>query len=203
MVETKKQWYEEAPKLLEAENAAMEYIAKDDNKKFGFLKDGRAYWNVGFRSRLSSRKYSVALIYPQDHPCHRFVGFQGLWVYPIEPTYKALLDEMNASSGEDDECMSYSVRDGEGKWNLSLCETEIAYKSGWMDSRRSGIVSAANVLLATKEWIEFYEKGIANHGVGFYRFTTINPTKERQACIDYFGAPAVEYYRKKSNNETS
>ncbi len=55
--------------------------------------------------------------------------------------------------------------------------------------------SAANVLLATKEWIEFYEKGVANHGAGFYRFSTIDPEIQKKACIEYFGESAVRYYR--------
>lgn len=37
MVEIKKQWYEKNLELLEAEKAAMETIAKDGDKKFGFL----------------------------------------------------------------------------------------------------------------------------------------------------------------------
>lgn len=194
MAEIKKQWYEENIELLEAEKAAMEKIAKDDDKEFGFLKDGRAFWHIGFRSRLSGRKYKLALIYDPEHPNSK-LGSQGLWVYPTEPTYKMLLDEMNRSCGTDFECMSYSLRDEEGEWHLSLCETETAYNSDWSDCRRQGIIiSAANVLLAAKEWIEFYEKGVASHGVGFERFTKIEQQKQEQACIDYFGAPAARYY---------
>ena len=37
MVEIKKQWYEKNPELLEAEKAAMETIAKDDDKELGFM----------------------------------------------------------------------------------------------------------------------------------------------------------------------
>lgn len=185
MAEIKKQWYEENPELLEAEKAAMETIAKDDDKQFGFLKDGRAFWHIGFRSRLSGRKYKITLIYSPEHPSSK-LGNQGLWVYPTEPTYKVLLDEMNMSCGTDYECMSYSLRDGENEWHLSLGETEIAFKSGWSDSNRQCIIiSAANVLLAAKEWIEFYEKGVANHGVGFERFTKIDQEIQKQACIDY------------------
>ena len=203
MVEIKKQWYEKNPELLEAEKAAMETIAKDDDKELGFLKDGRAFWNIGFRSRLLGRKYKLAFIYDPEHPNAK-LGNQGLWVYPIEPTYKMLLDEMNMSCGTDYECMSYSLRDGQGEWHLSLCETETAYISGWSDCRRQYItISAANVLLAAKEWIEFYEKGVANHGVGFERFTKIDQEKQKQACIDYFGAPAARYYGELSFSETA
>lgn len=200
MAETKKQWYEENPELLAAEKAAMETIAKDDDKEFGFLKGGRAFWHIGFRSELSGRKYKFALIYSPEHPRSK-LGSQGLWVYPTDPTYKMLLDEMNLSCGTDYECMPYSLRAGADEWHLSLGETEIAYKSGWSDFKRKGIISAANVLLAVKEWIVFYEKGVANHGVGFERFTKIDQELQKQACIDYFGAPAVRYYRELSISE--
>ena len=195
MTEIKKQWYEENPELLEAEKAAMETIAKDDDKEFGFLKDGRAFWHIGFRSRLSGRKYKIALIYSPENPNSK-LGIQGLWVYPTDPTYKMLLDEMNMSCGTDYESMSYSLRDVKCEWHLSLCESETAYKLGWSDCRRQYIIIfAANVLLAAKEWIEFYEKGVANHGVGFERFTKIDQEEQKQACIDYFGEPAAKYYR--------
>lgn len=109
-------------------------IAKYDYKEFGILKDGRAYWNIGFERRLSGRKYKVKLVYPKEHPDYRF-GCQGLWVYPIEPTFKMLTDEMNESSGNDYNCMPYSLRDELGNWHFSLCETEVAYISGWSDFR--------------------------------------------------------------------
>ncbi len=174
MVERKKQWYEENPELMEAEKTAIEMFAKEDYKKRLFLKDGRACWHIGFNSKLSGRKYNVALVSPVDHPTKRCV-YTDIKAYLIEPTYEILLDEMNLVSGDDYDCMSYSVHDEDGDWHLSLCETETAYKI--MHDRNEGtfIVSAANVLLATKDWIEFYEKGVANRGVGFYRFTTIDP----------------------------
>lgn len=203
MEEKAKQWYEENPELLAVEKAAMGKIAKDDDKEFGFLKDGRAFWHIGFRSKLSGRKYKLALIYSPEHPNSK-LGIQGLWVYPTKPTYKMLLDEMNMSCGTDYECMSYSLRDGEGEWHLNLCETETAYKSGWSDCRRQySIISAANVFLAAKEWIEFYEKGVANQGVGFERCSKIDQEEQERACIDYFGEPAARYYREPPFSETT
>lgn len=194
MVERKKQWYEENPELMEAEKTAMEMFAKEDYKKLLFLKDGRACWHIGFNSKLSGRKYYVALVYPENHPAHK-CGYTDIKAYLIEPTYEILLDEMNLVSGDDYDCMSYSVHDEDGDWHLSLSETETAYKI--MHDRNEGtfIVSAANVLLATKDWIEFYEKGVANRGVGFYRFTTIDPEVQKKACIECFGAPAIKYYK--------
>ena len=44
-------------------------------------------------------------------------------------------------------------------------------------------------------FVEVYEMGVANHGVGFYRFTTIDPKVQEKACFEYFGAPAVKYFR--------
>lgn len=40
----------------------------------------------------------------------------------------------------------------------------------------------------------FYEMGVANHGAGFYGFTSINPESQKQACIEFFGTPAAAYY---------
>ncbi len=36
MAEIKKQWYEENPEMLEMKKAAMEKMAKDNQKEFGF-----------------------------------------------------------------------------------------------------------------------------------------------------------------------
>lgn len=194
MVERKKQWYEENLELMEAENPAMEMFAKEDYKKLLFLKDGRACWHIGFNSKLSGRKYYVALVYPENHPAQK-CGYTDIKAYLIKPTYEILLDEMNLASVDDYECMSYSIHDEYGEWHLSLCETETAYKT--MCDRNVGtiIASAANILFATKDWIEFYEKGVANKGVGFYRSTTIEPEVHKKACIECFGAPAIKYYK--------
>ena len=194
MEEKVKQWYEETPELMEAEKAAMEMLAKDDYKKLLFLKDGRACWYIGFNSKLSGRKYYVVLVYPENHPAQKCV-YTDIKAYLIEPTYEILLDEMNLASGDDYECMPYSIHDEYGEWHLSLGETETAYKT--MCDRNVGtiIASAANVLLATKDWIEFYEKGVANKGVGFYRSTIIEPEVQKKACIECFGAPAIKYYK--------
>lgn len=198
MTEIKKQWYEENPELLAVEKVAMEKLAEVDHKEFVFLKDGSACWHISFESELSGRKYNVAIVYPEEHPGVKEV-YTSIKVYLIDPTYEILLEEFNAQSGKDYNCMSYSVRDGAGRWYLSLCETETAYKAILAKRESNCVISAANVLLATKDWIEFYEKGVANKGVGFDRCTIIDPEKEKQACIGYFGVPAVEYYLKSSN----
>ena len=170
MSKIKKQWYEENPELLEAEKAAMETIAKDDDKEFGFLKDGRAYWHIGFKSGLSGCYYNVALMYPTDHPSEKEIP--GIRVYPIEPSFEMLVEEMNKASGRNDGYMPYSIRDCNGNYYLSVGSADWFKRSNTLDSKQ-GIISAATVLLETKRWIIFYEKSVANHGKGFYDLFSI------------------------------
>ena len=165
MAENKKQWYEENPELLAVEKAAMEIIAKDDDKEFGFLKDERAYWEIGFTSGLSGRKFNVLLVYPTDHPCR--IDIPGIRVYPIEPSFKIMIEENNKASGRNDRYIPHSMRDCNGHYYLSVYIPEWCHRTNTLDSSQ-GIVSAAAVLHETKRFMEFYEKGIAIHGFGFY-----------------------------------
>lgn len=165
MAEIKKHWYEENPELLEAEKAAMETIAKNDDKEFGFLKDGRAFWHIGFRSRLSGRYYNVALMYPTDHPSK--MEIPGIRVYPVKPSYEMMVEEMNKASGRTDGCIPYSIRECNGKYSLSVGSADWVRGNNTLESKQ-GIISAAAVLLETKRWILLYEKSVANHGKGFY-----------------------------------
>lgn len=189
MEEKAKQWYEENPELMEVEKEAMEKLAKDDNKNLLFLKDGRAYWEIGFNSKLSGRKYNVALVYPSCHPGG--IEIPGIRVYPINPSYESMVEEMNASTGRQDHSIPYSIREVNGDHALAIC------KPDWCHCQNTlvqGIISAAAVLMETKRFVEFYEMGVANHGAGFYRFMSIDPEPQKQACIKFFGTPAVAYY---------
>ncbi len=127
MEDKKKQWYEDKPELLAAEKAAMKMMAQGDSKKLGFLEDGLAFWKIEFNSKLSGRKYIVALVYPEDYPASRYI-YTDIMAYLFEPTYEMLLDELNMMSGNNDKCMPYSVHDCNGEWYLCLNETEIAFK---------------------------------------------------------------------------
>ncbi|PWT28798.1 hypothetical protein [Butyrivibrio fibrisolvens] len=196
MEEKEKQWYEENPELLEVEKAAMEMLANDDYKKLLFLKDGRACWYIGFSSKLSGRRYNVALVYPSCHPSR--IEIPGIRVYPINPSYESMVEEMNASTGRQDHNIPYSIGEPEGIYALSICKPDWYHCRNILASKE-GVISAVAVLMETKRFVEFYEMGVANHGVGFYRFTSIDPEVQEKACIEYFGAPAVEYYRKDSN----
>lgn len=189
MEEKTKQWYEENPELMEAEKMAMERLAKNDYKKLLFLKDGRACWHIGFNSKLSGRKYNVVLVYPSCHPGG--VEIPGIRVYPINPSYESMVEEMNASTGRQDHSIPYSIREINGNHALAIC------KPDWCHCQNTlvqGIISAASVLMETKRFVEFYEMGVANHGAGFYEFTSINPESQKQACIKFFGTPAAAYY---------
>lgn len=197
MAEIMKQWYEENPDLLAAEKAALEKMAKDDYKEFGFLKDGRAYWNIGFISGLSNRKYTVILVYPMNHPSK--IEIPGIRVYPVEPTYEMIVEEINKASGRSDGCIPYSMRDCNGNYSLSIVSADWLRRNNTLESKQ-GIISAATVLLETKRWIFLYEKSVANHGNGFYNYfsidrASVNSEKEKQACIDYYSDPAVRFYR--------
>lgn len=122
MEEKEKQWYEENPKLMEVEKAAMEMLAKDDYKEFLLLKDGRACWHIGFNSKLSGRRYYVVLVYP---PCHSGgIEIPGIRVYPINPSYESLVEEMNASAGRQDEFLPYSIRENNGIHALAICKPD-------------------------------------------------------------------------------
>lgn len=199
MADAKRHLYEENPELLVAEKAAMENITKDDYKEFGFLKDGRAYWSIGFESRLSGRRYRVVLLYPANHPSK--IEIPGIRVYPIEPSYESMVEEMNESSRRKDTSIPYSIRDCNGNYLLSVCVPEWCHRDNTLELRQ-GIISAATVFLETKRLIVFYEKGVANHGKGFCDHSSVDSEEEKQACIEYFGDTAVEYYRENSNRES-
>lgn len=192
MLVNKKKWYEENPELLEAERAAMEMLAKDDYKNFLFLKDGRAYWEVGFNSKLSGRRYNVALVYPSCHPSK--IEIPGIRVYQIRPSYESMVEEMKASTGRQDDYLPGFIREPNGIYALAICKPDWCHCRNILASKE-GAISVAAVLMETKRFVEFYEMGVANHGVGFYRFTTIDPKVQEKACFEYFGTPAIKYFR--------
>lgn len=200
MEEKVKQWYEENPELMEAEKAAMEMLAKDDYKKFLFLKDGRACWYIGFNSKLSGRRYYMVFVYPPCHPSS--IEIPGIRVYPINPSYESIVKEMNASTGRQDDFLPYSIRETNGINALVICNPGWCHCQNILASKE-GAISAASVLMETKRFVEFYEMGIANHGTGFYRFTSIDLEAQKQACINSFGSPAAAYYEvyKKGGSE--
>lgn len=191
MEEKVKQWYEENPELMEAEKAAMEMLAKDDYKKLLFLKDGRACWYIGFNSKLSGRRYYMVFVYPPCHPSS--IEIPGIRVYPINPSYESIVKEMNASTGRQDDFLPYSIRETNGINALVICNPGWCHCQNILASKE-GAISAASVLMETKRFVEFYEMGIANHGTGFYRFTSIDSEAQKQACINSFGSPAAAYY---------
>lgn len=191
MEEKAKQWYEENPELMEAEKAAMEMLAKDDYKKLLFLKDGRVCWYIGFNSKLSGRRYYVALVYPSCHPGG--IEIPSIRVYPINPSYESMVEEMNASTGRQDHSIPYSIREINGDHALVIVNPDWCHCRNILASKE-GVISAAAVLMETKRFVEFYEMGLANHGAGFYRFKSIDPESQKQACIKFFGTPATSYY---------
>ena len=168
MEEKIKQWYEENPELLEAEKVAMEMQAKDDDKKFLFLKDGRACWQIGFNSKLSGRRYNVALVYPSCHPSKNDIP--GIRVYPIKPSYESMVEEMRASTGRQDVNLPYFIMEPNGIYTLAICKPDWYHCRNILESK-SGVISAAAVLVETKRYVMLYEMGIANHEVGFYKYT--------------------------------
>lgn len=115
----KKQWYEENHELFETEKAAMEMLAKDDDKELKYLDDGRAYWIVGFNSRLSGDKFTVALVYPMNHPYGTEIP--DIRVYPLKPSYEEMLEKMNDASGRKDHSLPYSMRESSGLYALAIC----------------------------------------------------------------------------------
>ena len=171
MEEKAKQWYEENPELMEVEKAAMEKLAKDDYKNLLFLKDGRAYWEIGFNSKLSGRRYNVALVYPSCHPTK--IEIPGIRVYPIKPSYESMVEEMKASTGRQDDYLPYSIRETNGSHALAICKPDWCHCRNILASKE-GVISAAAVLMETKRFVEFFEMGVANHGAGFYRFTSVD-----------------------------
>lgn len=191
MEEKTKQWYERNPELLEAEKAAIEMQTKDDYKRLLFLKDGKACWEIRFNSKLSGRRYSVALVYPSCHPSK--IEIPGIRVYSIKPSYESMVWEMNASTGRQDDCLPYSIRETNGIHALAICRPDWCHFQNIL-ALKEGIISAASVLMETKRFVEFYEMGIANHGEGFYRFTSIDPEPQKPACIELFGTSATAYY---------
>lgn len=76
---------------------------------------------------------------------------------------------------------------------LVICNPDWSYCQNILASKE-GAISAESVLMETKRFVEFYEMGIANHGTGFYRFTSIDSEAQKQACINFFGSPAAAYY---------
>lgn len=191
MEEKAKQWYEEKTELMEVEKAAMEMLAKDDYKNLLFLKDGRAYWEIGFNSKLSGRRYNVALVYPSCHPSK--IEIPGIRVYPIRPSYESMVEEMKASTGRQDDYHLGFIRETNSIYALAICKPDWCHCRNILASKKEAI-SAAAVLMETKRFVEFYEMGIANHGVGFYRLMSIFPESQKQACIELFGTPATAYY---------
>lgn len=149
-----------------------------------------ACWHIGFNSKLSGRKYNLALVYPSCHPVG--VEIPGIKVYPITPSYESMVEEMNASTGRQDHSIPYSIREMNGNHALAICKPDWCHCQNTLVQR--GIISAAAVLMETKCFVEFYEIGVANHGTGFYRFTSIDPESQKLACIEFFGSPAAAYY---------
>ena len=200
MSESNKQWYEENPELMEVEKAAMEKLAKDDYKNLLFLKDGRACWEIEFNSKLSGRRYNLALVYPSCHPSK--IEIPGIRVYPIVPSYESMVEEVKVSTGRQEDYLPYFIRETNGVHALAICKPDWCHCRNILASKE-GAISAAAVLMETKNFVEFYEMGVASHGAGFYRFTSIGPELQKQACIKFFGTPAAAYYEvyKKGGSE--
>ena len=144
---------------------------KDEYKNLLFLKDGRACWEIEFNSKLSGRRCNVALVYPSCHPSK--IEIPGVRVYLIRPSYEAMVEEMKVSTGGQADYLLGFIRETNGIYALAICKPEWCHCQNILASKE-GIISAAAVLMETKRFVEFYEMGVANHGAGFYRFTTID-----------------------------
>ena len=146
-----KQWYKKDPFLQKAEILAMK--RQFPNAVYGYLPDGRMYWQVKVNS-VSEEVWHLLAVYNSDHPNGNSVR-----VYPIKPNFdeiKQMVDEANVhpkiiphTLRDPDACVYFSLT------NVSLlqraCEREIL----------SAVVYIKNALY----WITCFQIGLSNQNV--------------------------------------
>lgn len=157
-----KQWYENNRVLLDAEIELMACIMPD--AKYGFLSDGRLYWNITIRPVICGKRknWTFLAVYDSDHPRHSFGG--SVKFYPVKPNYIEMVHLVN-SSNVVPKTIPHLLRDDLNQ--IYICTN--AYSSLVIPTSKSRTrnfqqlcekVSAATSLRYAMRWVTVFELGL-------------------------------------------
>jgi hypothetical protein len=143
-------WYEQNPRLLEAEKTAMNRIFPQF--KMDKLDDGRMYWHGDVQPLRDGTTWNLMAVYDHSHPHnHNYGG--SVRIYTIEPD----IDKLNRDLGG---TIPHLLRDGLG--NLFLCTARPEDVAPGIAQRQgqhivTEVTSASSSLLAAIKWITVFE----------------------------------------------
>lgn len=153
------QWYERNKDLLKMELAAMHDFKPD--ARYGFKKsDGKMYWLVNIRPKIfkddsKNRKYTLMLIYDEDHPKARYGS--SVKAIPISPSLEEMQKIVNSIPAIKDKRIPHILRDS-SNGELYLCSADTSNCKD--DLNNGGITSAATSLRFAMRWINVFELAI-------------------------------------------
>jgi hypothetical protein len=121
--------------------------------EYGYLSDGKMYWNIKLQPIVcgSRKNWALLMVYHDDHP-------QKTWgcsinIYPVTPSSDEMLERMNAARIESQHIPN-TIRDCFGNVHLSV-ESRISYERS-----RITIASAAALLRQAMRWVTAFELGL-------------------------------------------
>ena len=149
------QWYETNPALQQAEIQAM--LAFHPGATYGFLPDGRMYWQVRIRPDvLGKRKdWTFLAVYDADHPQKRWGG--SVKFYPVKPNFEEMKALVEASSVTP-KTIPHVLHDTENQ--VYLC-------SQHRDIVEAGdkVLSASGCLRNVIYWVNMFEWGLLDQAI--------------------------------------
>ena len=149
------QWYQNNPALQQAEIQAM--LAFHPGAKYGFLPDGRMYWQIRIRPDvLGERKdWTFLAVYDEDHPQRRWGG--SVKFYPVSPNIAEMQERVNASSIEP-KYIPHTLSDSENQRYLCSQHRE-NIEAGKM------VTSASACLRNVIYWVNMFEWGLLDQEI--------------------------------------
>ena len=149
------QWYEENPALQQAEIQAM--LAFHPTAKYGFLNDGRMYWQIRIRPDiLGERKdWTFLAVYDSDHPQRRWGG--SVKFYPVSPNYEEMKARVERSSVEPKH-IPHMLHDDENQLYLCSQHRDLV-EAGRM------VTSASTCLRNVIYWVNMFEWGLLDQAI--------------------------------------
>ncbi len=152
------QWYEREP-IFNAELLAM-HAFKDD-ARYGFLNDGRMYWNLVVTPRDDCgnvmRKWQFMLVYEPDHP-H---GGRSVKAYPVHPSIDEMQRIIDASPVTPKRLPPHLLRGPNGLY-LCTCEPSVLMDG---DNDEGVITTAATHARYAIRWINVFEAGLRSQEI--------------------------------------
>lgn len=149
------QWYETNPGLQQAEIQAM--LAFHPTAQYGFLRDGRMYWQVRIRPDvLGERKdWTFLAVYDEDHPKQRWGG--SVKFYPVSPNYEEMKARVEESSVTP-KTIPHMLHDSENQLYLCSQHRDLV-EAGKM------VTSASACLRNVIYWVNMFEWGLLDQAI--------------------------------------